>query len=39
MSKKSITFPEITPEFHAIYKMQNIKNHKIYVGKFILHAI
>ena len=27
------------PEFHAVYKMQNIKNHKIYTDKFILHVI
>lgn len=31
-------FPE-QPEFHAVYKMQNIKNHKIYTDKFILHVI
>lgn len=27
------------PEFHALYKMQNVKNHKIYTDKFILHVI
>jgi len=27
------------PEFHAVYKMQNIRNHKIYTDKFILHVI
>ena len=27
------------PEFHATYKMQNIKNHNIYSDKFILHVI
>ena len=27
------------PEFHAIYKMQNVKNHNIYTDKFILHVI
>lgn len=31
-------FPDF-PEFHAIYKMQNIKNHNIYTDKFILHVI
>lgn len=31
-------FPNI-PEFHAIYKMQNIKNHNIYTDKFMLHVI
>lgn len=27
------------PEFHAIYKMQNIKNHNNYTNNFILHVI
>jgi len=27
------------PEFHAIYKLQNIKNHKTYTDKFVLHVI
>lgn len=27
------------PEFHSLYKMQNIKNHNIYTDKFILHVI
>ena len=27
------------PEFHALYKMQNVKNHNIYTDKFILHVI
>lgn len=31
-------FPDL-PEFHAIYKMQNIKNHNNYTDKFILHVI
>ena len=31
-------FPHM-PEFHAIYKMQNIKNHNVYTDKFILHVI
>lgn len=31
-------FPH-APEFHAIYKMQNIKNHNIYTDKFMLHVI
>ena len=31
-------FPH-TPEFHAIYKMQNIKNQNVYTDKFILHVI
>ena len=31
-------FPNL-PEFHATYKIQNIKNHNIYTDKFILHVI
>ena len=31
-------FPH-APEFHAIYKMQNVKNHNIYTDKFMLHVI
>ena len=31
-------FPRL-PEFHATYKIQNIKNHNIYTDKFILHVI
>ncbi len=31
-------FPNL-PEFHATYKMQNIKNQNIYTDKFILHVI
>ena len=31
-------FPYL-PEFHATYKIQNIKNHNIYTDKFILHVI
>ncbi len=31
-------FPDF-PEFHAIYKMQNIRNHNNYTDKFILHVI
>ena len=31
-------FPQ-HPEFHSIYKMQNIKNHNIYTDKFMLHVI
>ena len=31
-------FPGL-PEFHATYKMQNIKNNNIYTDKFILHVI
>ena len=31
-------FPH-APEFHAIYKMQNVKNHNIYTEKFMLHVI
>ena len=31
-------FPHL-PEFHATYKIQNIKNHNIYTDKFILHVI
>ena len=34
-------FPH-TPEFHAIYKMQNVKNvkyHNVYTDKFMLHVI
>jgi len=27
------------PEFHATYKMQNIKSHNVYSDKFILHVI
>ena len=27
------------PEFHALYKMQNVKNHNIYTDKFMLHVI
>lgn len=31
-------FPYL-PEFHATYKIQNIKNHNIYTDKFMLHVI
>ena len=31
-------FPQ-QPEFHAVYKMQNVKNQNIYTDKFILHVI
>lgn len=31
-------FPDM-PEFHATYKLQNIKNHNIYTDKFVLHVI
>ena len=31
-------FPH-TPEFHAIYKMQNVKYHNVYTDKFMLHVI
>ena len=31
-------FPNL-PEFHATYKIQNIKNQNIYTDKFILHVI
>ena len=31
-------FPH-TPEFHAIYKMKNVKYHNVYTDKFMLHVI
>lgn len=39
-----IGFPDYTlfpdfPEFHAIYKMQNIRNHNIYTNKFISYTL
>ena len=27
------------PEFHALYQIQNVKNHNIYTDKFMLHVI